>query len=98
MQWKEEYFDDTIKSHMHWVSDSWTGKKNHRGSPIKMRVLSPTSGSLECGSKKNNLQNIWLWRPVELEDRSSTGLGETKTLHLEGKNKVSHTLESGKKQ
>ena len=56
-----------------------------------MRVLSPTSGSPAWGSGlgRRRPQSIWLWRPVGLDHRSFTGLGETETPFLEDTHKVS---------
>ena len=64
------------------------------------RVLSPKPGSPAWGSRirGRSSQSIWLWRPVGLECRSSTGLEEIETLLLEGAHKVSHALELRAKQ
>lgn len=42
-----------------------------------VRVLSPTSGSPFWGTRIP--QNIWLWRPVSIDYRNTTGLGVTET-------------------
>ena len=52
------------------------------------------SGSPEWGSGigRRNPQSLGLWRPVGLECRSSTGLGEAEIPLLEGAHTVSHAL------
>ena len=65
-----------------------------------MTVLSPISDYPAWGSGigRRSPQSIWLWRPVGLECRGSTGMGETETLLLEGAHKVSCTLGPRPKQ
>ena len=65
-----------------------------------MRVVSPTLCSSPWGSgiRWRSLQNICCWRPVELECRSSTELGETETPLLEVTHKALHALGPRAKQ
>ena len=53
-------------------------------------VLSLTSSSPSLIQYKS-LQSIWLWRPVGLNCRSLTELGEIQTSFLKGTHKNSHT-------
>ena len=51
-----------------------------------MKVLSPrwSSSAWESGTRRRSPLGVWLWRPVGLDHRKSTGLGETETPLLEG--------------
>ena len=89
------------KCHNLCKSDSQTGKWLYcRGSPTGMRApslmsITPTQGT---GIRRRNTQSIWLWRPIGLECKTSTGLGEKETPHLESSHKVSHALGPRAKQ
>ena len=61
--------------------------------PTGVRVLSLMSGSpvWRSGIRRRRPQSIWLWRPVGLECRSSTGLGEETPL-IKATHEVSHAM------
>ena len=65
---------------------------SHRSESWEPYVRLP---SLGYGIRRRSPQSIWLWRPVGLECRSSTGLGETETPLLEGTHKVSRAQGPG---
>ena len=62
----------------------------HRSPPTGVKVLSPTSvfPTWRSGNGRRNSYRIRLWRLVEFDCRTSTGLGETETPLLEGTHKV----------
>ena len=43
---------------------------------------------LGSGKETDNLQGIWLWRPVGFDYRTYTGLGKQTLCHVEGTNKT----------
>ena len=80
-----------IKSHNHWVGDSQTGEQlYHRSPPTGVKVLSRMSGFPTWGSSngRRDSQRIRLWSQAGFDCRTSTGLGETETPHVEGTHKV----------
>ena len=71
----------TNKSHIPLVRTHKPEILYCRAYPMRVRVLRPMWGSpaWESSIGRRRLQTIWLWRPVELEHRSGTELGETET-------------------
>ena len=59
----------------------WEGYHNGRGSPWGVRGLSPMSGSpvWRTCTRKTNLHNAWLWKPVGLISRRARRLWGTET-------------------
>ena len=76
---------------MHWVGNPPTRKQLYcRGAPMRVRVLSPMPGftAWDPGIRTRMSQNIWLWKPIRLDGRNPTGLGEIKTPFLEDTHKA----------
>ena len=84
------------------MGDSQTGEHlYHRSPPTGVKVLSPTSGfpNWESSNGRRNSQRIKLWRLEGFDCKTSTGLGETETLLLEGTHKeVCTSAPRGKEQ
>ena len=82
-----------ITSHTTWLGNPETGEKSYcRGPPTGVRVRSPTSASPARGScRKTSPHSIWLWRPVQVNCRSPTELGEIETSLLKDAHKIPHT-------
>ena len=90
-----------IKSHSCWVADPQTEEQQYQtSSPTVINVLNPTSGFPAWGSNKGtrNIQGTWPWSTVEFDYRTSTGLGVTETLILEGTNKTLYIPGPGGKE
>lgn len=101
MRWQEGC-NHITNSQTCWVDNLQTGKElYHRNSPMGVKILNPRSGSPTwwSGNGRRRRKRIWLWKPGGFDCRTSTGLGETETLLLDGTQKVSCTPGSrGKKQ
>ena len=85
---KEGHNHVIIKSHTCRVGDPQT-EEYQRSSCTSVKVLGPTSNFLTWGSGKGNPQGIWLWMTLGFDYKTSTGLGETKTLRRHEQNLVS---------
>ena len=93
LQWdgRKGHNHDQIKSHTCQVGNPQTAEQSYqRSSPTIVMVLNLMSGFPAWGSDKwmGNPQGIWPWRPARFDYRTSTGLGETEILLLEGTNKI----------
>ena len=63
----------------HWTDDPQTARQLYqRNFHTAKKVLGPTTDfpTWEFGKGTENPQGIWLWRPVEFDYRTSTGLGK----------------------
>ena len=63
---KEETQGDSKRGRSRWATYRW--RNNYRGSPLRMKGLSSTSGPPAWGScmGKTSSQNIWLGKPGDL--------------------------------
>ena len=75
-----------------WVIHKLVNNNTKEVLPLLWRFWTPLSGFPAHRSRKGtgNPQEIWPWRPVEFDYRTSTGLGQTETIVLEGTNKILH--------